>query len=469
MKNKDKYTSLFCEMYKIDPEDECVTEIINARDLIVPERLDLMSKKKWIEAYKSNNITQFHEDLYYEDIKVMTNSMFVEFNNIEKNSFDKYKASFINTYENIKKYGFDNMYAIPVGENNAILDGAHRLSCAIAENIQIPINRIKGAFIKCDANLFLSRNMPEEIVDYLVYEYIKEKNNILVFCLWPVSYNKKLRELAESQIVNAAKIVYKKNVFLTKGGLRNLFIQIYRNYNWNGTIENHFVGIDSKVDKCYKQKSYATFYFLENITIKELKALKERIRCIFELDTHSCHSTDSTREALSIAKMVLNKNTIDIFNSEVMDYNYVLNKEIERIKEENLESLDDIIITSNLEMYLCKNIAPEIINVERYENLEKCDRYLYNVFLDPRKHFVYNGIKIITCDEYLKCCENKKEKSQIAKYKASKVNKVKNCLKKIKSNLILLPNKIYAKIVLVVIKNQRMYETVLRIKNRVKK
>jgi hypothetical protein len=87
---------------------------------------------------------------------------YTEPGNDSKNNIHKYFNVFNNLIDNIKHSGLDNKTSvIPVGKNNVILDGAHRVASVAYYNLKVPIIRFGnlsadygGAFRQINARSF---------------------------------------------------------------------------------------------------------------------------------------------------------------------------------------------------------------------------------------------------------------------------------------------------------------------------
>ena len=75
---------------------------------------------------------QFTKDIYKEHIRAFSLGKFIEPANDNKKSFEKFVNDFNETFEDIKKNGFDNCKTlIPLSKNGSIANGAHRVASAI--------------------------------------------------------------------------------------------------------------------------------------------------------------------------------------------------------------------------------------------------------------------------------------------------------------------------------------------------
>ena len=106
MKTINKIDKYFANVIGIDNNTKLVEEEINAKDLIVSNRIDLIAKLKYIESIDKNINTSFYKDLYKETLSCFSDGTFMEPGNKNKNSFDSYIKSFNKMIKDIKINGF---------------------------------------------------------------------------------------------------------------------------------------------------------------------------------------------------------------------------------------------------------------------------------------------------------------------------------------------------------------------------
>lgn len=449
MKNKELYGDLFCTMYNIDSNNEVKTAFCNPEELLISERIDLISKIVFINAYKYSKMCTFIKEYYLNVVGLLTSDSFVEYNNSYKNSKEKYINDFIKLYENIVKNGFLDSSIIPVGQNHAILDGAHRLAIAIVNNYKIPIQVFNNVNLVFDASTMFKRGANSQLVDYTVLEYIKRKNNILCFCLWPMSYNQKQRKIVDKLLSESYKIIYKKEVYFNKMGFRNFLIQTYDESKWMGGLENHYISVGHKVDSFYIKNKNCIFYFIENTTKEHLTKTKNKIRNMYGIGTSSCHSTDVHKETLSIANTVLSDTTIKVLNTFSMDYNLELNKKIIQISKNASNINKNILINSNILKDLNSSRYNKELEFTNIDNENSEDEL--NLFFDPKKHFFYRGLYFVLNDDFMSGVDKKKM----------------NLTNRLKFSFISFNNFVYSLLVKLLIKNKKLYLLALKIKKKI--
>ncbi|WP_053954705.1 hypothetical protein [Inediibacterium massiliense] len=406
-------TDYFCDSYNIDDDFEFVIETINARELIVPERIDLVAKYKYVEFYEKGYKVNFIKELYKAHVEAFTMGKYEEPGNKKKNSIDIFFQDFHETIESIKSCGFDETISvIPVGKSNAILDGAHRVAIAAYFNMDISIIRFEHIGVQYDINFFKRRLLDEKYLNYLITQYTKIKNNVYVACIWPKASNRESRDLADKLINKSTKVISKHNTVLNYQGLKNLMSQIYSHQDWIGTYENNFKGVDNKAIKCYEKGAPLLLYTFECESLIKVLELKEKVRDIFKIENHSIHITDNSEESYQLTSLLLNRNSIEYLNvGQPCKYTSFVTK-LKNLKEQlNTFKLDNenLVIDSSsvMALYGLRN-AEDIDYLSIDESFNKLNSNvvgnhneyikfygdnLENIIFDPTNFFIYNDLK----------------------------------------------------------------------------
>lgn len=309
-------------------------EYISARELLVSSRIDLVAKYKFVEAYDKGMNIPFVQELYYAHLEAFTGGRFVEPGKENtKKSFQDYLVTFKQLIDSIKRDGIKKeISVIPVGKNNIILNGSHRVAIAMYYDLTIPIIRYDDIEVKYDYHYFKINLLERRYLDYMATEYIRLKENVFFACIWPRA-DKNKRENVDKIIIESCNVVYNESVLLGHNGLKNLMIQIYGKQEWCGSIQNGYKGIQGKVDDCYEEGSETIIYILDNTELDSVISLKQKIRNIYQIENSSVHISDNSKESLDMARLLLNHNSIDALNyGRMCRYkNYIM--EIQQIGE----------------------------------------------------------------------------------------------------------------------------------------
>lgn len=407
----------FCEKYKIDVNMAYTIEYIDASELLSPSRLDLMPKIRWLEAQETGIATDYAESYYRESIKAITGRTYKEGGQEDKKySFDSFAETFKNLADQIKNEGFDaEKSVIPVDKNGVIMDGAHRTAIGIYYKLEIPIVRL-DILLEYPDSLFFKNNLLDDIyIEQMVTDYLRlTDNNVYAICLWPRAVDKdRKRERTDNLVSNHFNVIYRKEINLSNRALRYLIMQVYCGFEWMGEIETYFSGAKVKSDQCWAENSSAVFYFAEGPKLEEVLKIKEEIRDIYKVENHSIHITDNNEEAIGVANLVLNNNSLDLMEHGIPEKSKKLNYLIETFKNQvakEQKNLDDFIVDSSAVLclyglreardldYLC--VGEGIDSIDNIDNhLDYVKFYgvkKEEMIRNPKYHLYFNGVKFIT-------------------------------------------------------------------------
>ena len=429
MKLSSVLTEYFCESNNIDVNANYRIEKIDASELIIPERIDLIAKLKYIEYREKGYDLSYIKEVYAAHIEAFSLGTYTEEGNDNKNSIIKYFDTFDRLIDDIKKNGMDeNISVIPVGRNNIIMNGAHRTAIAAYYNLKVPIIRFNNLRTEYGTEFFKKRLLDDKYLDYLVAQYCKYKqNNIYFACVWPKAKGE-LQKIEMRNLINeSCKVIYEKRIKFNYEGLNNLVTQIYSSQDWIGNIENNFIGAQIKTDACYRDE-ILTAYVLECDSHEEILKLKEKIRDVFQIKKHSIHISDNHTEVLQLASLLLNKNSIDFLNSGKPNYYMDFNRKLDKFKKKLLNNnfqLDHFIMDSNSVLgvyglreggdldFMTISTGYEIIEDNYSQNNNNCIK-LYgttidNLVLNPDNYFVYKEFKFLTLKVLRRLKKNRNE------------------------------------------------------------
>lgn len=412
---KEHGLAYFCKTYQVDPVGDYSIERVPARELLSPERIDVMAKLKYVESRESGLNVEYAVGLYRRNIEACTLGMFAELGNEEKETFEDFLKVFDELIDSIKDSGVDeNISVLPVGNRGFIMDGAHRLSIAAYFNQEVPIIRFDLDETSMDADFFRQRMTSEEDLDYLAAELCKWREDLYLCCLWPSASPTEKREAAIGFLRDYGTVVHRKTIHITYNGLHNLIPQIYSRMDWVGSINDQFLSATPKVNACDGESALDVILF-QGASLASVKDLKERMRAVFNIQEHSLHISDYPDETLALARMLFHKNTIDFLNNG-QPFQYVqMNRLIYAFSakiQDAKASPEDYIIDSGTVMGLFGFRKPDDLDYltvdtnrlfegesninDHSEELEYYKADLDALLFDPANYFYYMGLKFIT-------------------------------------------------------------------------
>ncbi len=300
----------FCKEHGIKPTTEYEIEYVDPWELVCPERIDLIVKYQYVRMHEAGKDMRRIREIYRAHIEAFSEGAFVEPGQ-EKNkkSIENYFAAFDQLIESIKKYGFlDSISAVPVNEDNVILNGSHRVAIALYFGLKVPCVRLPGIRLKADYSFFYDRYLPQNCLDYMAVGYCAIKRNIYAALLWPAGYRAMekggLRQQVLDKLSAGKSLVCVKELKVSYRECDSLVISAYDPAGWLGKREDGFPGSKGKTDACFVRGGKMLFVLLEEDRPQELLERKAVIRKLLGADKHSIHITDTYGETVTVIKAV---------------------------------------------------------------------------------------------------------------------------------------------------------------------
>ncbi|MGA4516239.1 hypothetical protein ACPA0F_03060 [Solibacillus silvestris] len=314
----------FCQHYKIDNNDNYKIEQIDAKELIVPERIDLIAKIKYIEYREKGSIPNYIKELYTAHIEAFSNGSYTEPGNDSKNTINKYFNVFNNLIDNIKQSGVDNeISVIPVGKNNVILDGAHRVAIAAYFNYKVPIIRFESLYANYGVEFFRNRLLHQKHIDHLIIEYCKLKGNLNFICIWPeLQADTQIEEIINRN--NECKVLFREKI--NYEGLQSLITRIDTNLEWKGEY--------------IESEEYFNIYLLECNSFCNVQELKANIRDT--LTNPFIYITKNQKETIQLANILLSHSEDTLNRGKPNNYDELQNwfkRKIRNVKHNSRRKL----------------------------------------------------------------------------------------------------------------------------------
>ena len=434
-------------------EDEY--EIINKKSnkLLTYNRFDLAFKLLYLEMFKFN--LDFAKDTYTEHIRAFSLGDFKEPGNNNKNNIENFIEDFNLTYTSIKNYGFDyNKTIIPLSNNGSISNGAHRVASAIFLDKNIDCVKINTNNHIYDYKFFYERNVSNEILDNVATTFIEYSDNVHIAFLWPaaVGFDKEIEEIIPN-------IVYRKEVKLSSNGAHNLLSQIYYGEKWIGNVEDNFYGSTGKLVECFTTYEPFRVIAFQADNLNEVIKIKNNVRDVFNIGKHSIHITDTKEEAVRVARVVFNDNSLHFLNYSKPNKYISTHKKMNRFKEfmkkNNLNNkeviLDSSIVLSAYGIREARDTDYFVINNDKvkysYDKIDIHDDELkyYNnkkieIIYNSVYYFYFNDLKFISFTQLYKMKTKRGEIKDINDCKMMEAlienNKLKEIINKVKQIIL---------------------------------
>lgn len=402
-------------------DDNCVEEVIDAKELLTVNRFDIYAILIYIDhKVKGVSDLDFATSVYKERTRSLTSFKFSEDGNNKKNTFEDYVETLNLLIESFQYNTFDfDKYFIPVDKDYTLIDGAHRVACSIYFNKKIKILRfIDLSIVKTNYLTLISNLLPQRYLDVMAFEATKWHDNLFMLFIWPKAY-KDVSKLDKAFCIinNETEVMYHKDLNVTYNAIRNLMIQIYGHMNWIGNVDNDFGSTYEKADEVWDEIGKCRIILVKAKSCEFILSLKAKVRKLFGIGLASMHSTDNLYETKLAAEALLNENSFH-FISRAKPTTYIKSYKIFEEYKTNLinakQALDEYIIDSSmvlalygvreandLDYYTITSDAPrQLIETSEIELHDISQSIFYSVNIHdliyvPKHHFYFNGVKLV--------------------------------------------------------------------------
>lgn len=321
----DYLTPRFCETYNLEEDKEFEIEHINPNSLFCSKRLDLVVKYKYVDAYLNKKDMTFIKKVYKAHIEAFSQGLYIEpgQENEKKSIYDYYRA-FNELIENISKNGFDEKKsAVPIGKDNIICNGSHRVAIAMYLGCTVPCIRLQGIKNIADYRYFQKRLMPEKYIDYMALGYCAMRKNIYAGIIWPkgnkiLSESRRIQRRVRRELSAIGNIVLTKELKVSFNECNEMVKEIYYPASWLGKKEEGCPGAKGKTEAVYDEQKIIKFFLIECTSLEKIITVKKIIRDYMDIGNHSIHISDNYNETIHIIKMIFGI------------YNYFTTAELER-------------------------------------------------------------------------------------------------------------------------------------------
>lgn len=400
------------------------TKTINAKEVFLKNRrFDLIFKYLYLKNHGvySKEIS-FFEDLYCEHIRAFNNFNEAQpSDNVPKKSKEDFLRSFESLFRSINEHGFrENKSILTIGDDYELTDGSHRLAiCAYLEKDIVVRKDIVEEYY--DYAFFEKRSIDKFYSDFAALEYVKFNRNAYVVNLHSIA-DKKQDDKVEEILNKYGFIFYKKDIYLNFNGYVNLKklsygFDVWEGNSWIGSVENCYAGAQQHAHRSSGQGPLRAYVFVCNDLEKVIQA-KAEIRAIYNLGNYSIHVNDSREEAIQLAQLFFNDNSLLMFNArpfayESRDFDGYVN-ELKKIAGKEGIDIDDVCAagsapfsvfgireSADLDFLYCGGKEFEVKNSAISNHDSESHYYPYvktEIIKNPRYHFFYKGLKFITLD-----------------------------------------------------------------------
>ncbi|XP_053394324.1 uncharacterized protein LOC123524936 [Mercenaria mercenaria] len=317
---------------KSSQENETVYTLSeNPSNYLHSDRFDLIVKMVYAYYYVlENRVPLVIQAAYIEHLRVWNH--FKEGCNLRKTWYDAkiactakhnssdFLASFHNTIETIKKYGFNSsMSRIPVDRDGFLNNGAHRTSASVilSKNATFEHHTFKQ-HSGWGYKHFKSLGMSVKSFNVVMLEWMKIQMklpylNTFTFIVSVFSNNRKkdmaMRKIVKEMCSKDNGILYEITINISKQGARQLISHMYGEQSW---LEAKIQQMQSKFNSTYN----VLFLFVYAKGTGDLVQCKHAIRKLYndKVFKSTAHIPDNPEENLILSEMILNPNSLHFMN-----------------------------------------------------------------------------------------------------------------------------------------------------------
>lgn len=176
----NKISDYIIKTYNIKEDTPYQIETVDAISLLQPNRFDEGAKLYYIRSHDLGQNVKLADKLYDCHIEAFCDGIVAEAGKNDKRGLDVYHEVFNKLIECYRADQFDrNKEWIPVDKNNQILDGAHRLACAVYFGQKLKIVRfpsVNGR--RFHFNFFRTRGLEQGYLQLMAGELVSYMKDV---------------------------------------------------------------------------------------------------------------------------------------------------------------------------------------------------------------------------------------------------------------------------------------------------
>ncbi len=387
--------------------------LIDPLQLVTPERFDLTAKHLYARHRAAGIQCEWAREVYRAHIAAFSDGTFREGDG-RKSSISDYFRSFDSTLASIRAKGFDgDETLVPVGRNNVIIDGAHRVAACLLHRTPVDCLVFDHEANRFDAGYFLARGLSRTHADALAIEYCQLRQDTFIVHLFPKAEGRE--EAARSILREFGAIVYEKELRLRNNGPWWLVRQLYRGEKWIGSWSDNFAGARRDAQMRFDGRSPLRVFVFQCDDLAKVREAKTRIRALHGQGNYSSHINDTHEETLRLARLYFNANGVHFLNNARPKFLERFERHLERYRQWLAASGVDaerfcVDGSSVMAAYGLRDaqdldvlhfgdadfsaVEPEVNshNAHAHHHAATRDELLYN----PGHHFHYDGLKFVS-------------------------------------------------------------------------
>ena len=291
---------------------EIRTGVVDPLELLTPGRFDLAIKYLYALHRELGVQSSWARELYHAHIRAFSGGTCREGDG-SKNSIEDYFRAFDRLLDDVKARGFDPATSlVPVARGNVLIDGAHRATACLLHRRPVAVLAFDRSDERFASTYFQKQGLDEKSADAAALQYCRLRPDSFVVTVFPSAIGRE--EEVRSILNREGCIVYAKTVTLNRRGARNLICEIYAGERWLGDARNNFAGADGKAEPCFRGDGPVRVYLLQAPDLDAVRRVKTAVRDLFGLANHSVHINDTHAQAVHLAQLFFNANSVHFLN-----------------------------------------------------------------------------------------------------------------------------------------------------------
>lgn len=358
-------------------------------------------------VYAKYPLSNYYRNVYRNHISIMNSGIEIDDGRYEakqakqakqtKQTVGDFVTGFNTLIHSFNQSSFDSRYPIPLGSNNLISNGVHRLALSYVHKIlpeyhYLSEKETNGYNYKC------FNDMQPQFYNTMLFQACKEREDLILISIFPVADKKKDINIVE--YLSKYGIVFATTNFkLNDKGVFNYVKECYRGENWATDA-----GIEYKVQNCKGKNKLRVCLFYSTIPIREIK---DKMREIYG-QRDSVHIPDTCEQKMRLAKILFHQNSFNFINNVIPKLSVKNQKQLDRFVNMSSETcaIDSSFVMSLYNLreandldYVCYNNTIEISD----KDLDCHNKHFYvyektpikTLLEDENNYFYYNGVKVL--------------------------------------------------------------------------
>lgn len=228
-----------------------------------------------------------------------------------KTKIEDFVLAYHETLDSIGANGFDSSQTIiPITTNGVLSDGGHRAAACIYHN-QLPVVAVyeEPNEFCFDYDFFKSRELDENVLDYMALEYATLHPNCYVAVVFPSA--ERHIDTIKSMFREHGNVICQKQIAVqSKFFPINTIRQLYSNEAWVADDKKIGLGGKGKAHECFSGGATMHVVLFCSDELATVTSLKNDIRKIVGVGNHSIHINDHHAETVILARLFFNSNSL---------------------------------------------------------------------------------------------------------------------------------------------------------------